>query len=214
MLVSSRRLAALLLLAAGCQSSDDPGGDATEASAQFRELHRRVYDVYELGTDRDAVHDLLSQIFAGKELTREYLEHWTTLSRMQAEGTAIDVLAVDYEAVDIATSSDDRLVIEVDWSVGGIVSHQLHKHHRVNRYRAAYTLAALTDDPDQLRIVETRLRSAERVGTPMTGSGAFPLDDLPTSERGFVGPAELLASGLLDGDDSSAGEEQNEEVAP
>ena len=207
---SGARCPAALLLAAvvGCQAASDKSGTRPELLAQFQGLHRRVYDVYELGPDRDAVHDLLSQIFSGEELTREYLEHWTTLARMQTEGTAIDVLAVDYETINVAEAAGGRVVIEADWSVGGIVSHQQHKHHRVNRYRADYTLAPSGEDPGTLRIVDTRLRSAERIRTPMTGSGVFPLENLPTSERGFVGPAELLGSGLLDEESASATGEQ------
>ena len=38
------------------------------------------------------------------------------------------------------------------------------------------------------------------MATPLEskGSGGFPLDELPKSERGYLGPAELLRSGILD----------------
>jgi hypothetical protein len=111
------------------------------------------------------------------------------------------VLAVDYENVAVAGSEADGVLIEADWSVGGIVSHQQHKHHRINRYQAIYTLALADGDADaepSLHIVDTRMRIAERVATPLSSTEGFPLDDLPASERGFLGPAELLKSGILD----------------
>ena len=170
--------------------------------ARFREIHSQVYRVYSVGLDRDAVHDQLAAAFAGDALTREYVEHWTTLARMRDEGTAIDVLSVDYESVAVAGSVPDGVLVEADWSVGGIVTHQSHKHHRINRYQAVYTMAMASTDGEApaLHIVDTRVRNAERVSTPLesSGGGSFPLDELPKSERGYLGPAELLRSGILD----------------
>ena len=170
--------------------------------ARFREIHSQVYRVYSVGLDRDAVHDQLAAAFAGDALTREYVEHWTTLARMRDEGTAIDVLSVDYESVAVAGSVPDGVLVEADWSVGGIVTHQSHKHHRINRYQAVYTMAMASTDGEApaLHIVDTRVRNAERVSTPLEspGGGSFPLDELPKSERGYLGPAELLRSGILD----------------
>ena len=177
-------------------------GGADTVLARFREIHTQVYRVYSVGLDRDAVHDQLATAFAGDALTREYVEHWTTLARMQEEGTAIDVLSVDYENVTVAGEAGGGVLVEADWSVGGIVTHQSHKHHRINRYQAVYTVAMASTDgePPALHIVDTRVRNAERVATPLESkdSGSFPLDELPKSERGYLGPAELLRSGILD----------------
>jgi hypothetical protein len=194
-------LPALLGLACTAAPLDRLGG-ADTVLARFREIHSQVYRVYSLGLDRDAVHDQLATAFAGDALTREYVEHWTTLARMRDEGTAIDVLSVDYESVEVAGSAPGAVLVEADWSVGGIVTHQSHKHHRINRYQAIYTLAMASTDGETpaLHIVDTRVRNAERVATPLesSGSGAFPLDELPKSERGYLGPAELLRSGILE----------------
>ena len=174
-----------------------------EALAAFRQLHTRVYDVYDLGDpergpDREAIHSLLSSSFAGDALTDEYVEHFTTLARMGREHTAIDVLDVDYESLDLAGGSESQIEVIADWSVGGIVRHQLHSHHRVNRYQASYTLARAAEGAEGLRIVSSRVRNAERIRNPLAGAGTFPLDDLPTSSRGMVGPAELIRAGILD----------------
>jgi hypothetical protein len=189
----------------GCTSSPiDSLGGADSIVARFRQLHSQVYGVYAMGPDRDAIHAQLAGAFAGDALTREYVEHWTTLARMREEGTAIDVLSVDYESVAVAGTSPEGVLIEADWSVGGIVTHQRHKHHRINRYQAVYTMAMAANEAGEepsLHIVDTRVRNAERVATPLESPGTstgFPLDELPKSERGFLGPAELLRSGILD----------------
>jgi hypothetical protein len=192
------------LLALACTSSPiDRLGGADSVIERFRQIHSQVYRVYSLGPDRDAIHAQLAAAFAGDALTREYVEHWTTLARMREEGTAIDVLSVDYESVAVAGTSPQGVLVEADWSVGGIVTHQRHKHHRINRYQAVYTVAMAANGDGEtpaLHIVDTRVRNAERVATPLEspGSNGFPLDELPKSERGFLGPAELLRSGILD----------------
>jgi hypothetical protein len=215
----------LSLAALACAGSPvEELGGADAILARFREIHTQVYGVYSLGLDRDAIHARLAAAFAGDALTREYVEHFTTLARMREEETAIDVLAVDYESVELAGVEPEGILIEADWSVGGIVSHQRHKHHRVNRYQAIYQLAMAANEsgePPALRIVDTRMRSAERVATPLDSARGFPLDDLPASERGFSGPAELLRSGILDGQDAAteeptarAGESASEDSRP
>jgi hypothetical protein len=201
------RAASGLVLAGtlGCAASPiDRFGGAAAIVERFRQLHSQVYKVYSLGPDRDAIHAQLAAAFSGGALTREYVEHWTTLARMRQEGTAIDVLSVDYESVAVAGTSPEGVLVEADWSVGGIVTHQRHQHHRINRYQAVYTVAMTADENGEapsLHIVDTRVRNAERVTTPLESPGSstgFPLDQLPKSERGFLGPAELLRSGILD----------------
>lgn len=178
------------------QSAIEKLGGAELIRQAFIDLHRQVYDLYSLEDTREGVWDLLARVFAGEALTHEYVEHFTTLAHMQREGIAIDVLTVDYESVSLV-DKEREVLVEADWSVGGIVHHQSHKHLRINRYRALYTLAA--PNPKRgLRIVATRLLSAERVTASPRAVTGFPLDDLPTSERGLVGPAELLRGGLLD----------------
>jgi len=198
-LVCSPLIAGLL---AGCapRNTIESLADA-RLIAEFQELHRRLYEVYSLGTDRDAIHALLEKSFAGEALTKEYVEHFTTLVRMQTEETAIEVLSVDYETVEVIERSADLARLEADWSVGGIVTHQGHKHARVNRYRAVYTLAApATDNASTepgLRITDTRVHNLERVRSLQPGT-AFPLDNVPTSARGLLGPSALLRAGILD----------------
>lgn len=185
-----------------------PSADEVRLARRFEQLHRRLYEVYSLdldrdslGLDRDAIHDLLAASFSGEALTNEYVEHFVTLTHMREEGTAIDVVRIDYERVDVLERDEYRVVLDADWSVAGIVTHQGHKHARVNRYRAIYTLASSEPlDESGLRIIDTQMRSLERVGNPASalprGAG-FPLDDMPTSRRGFMTAEELIRSGLF-----------------
>jgi hypothetical protein len=192
-------LGLILLAAVDCSGSRErlpPGlvsaGDGELVEA-FRQLHAPIYRVYSLGPDRDAIHDLLAASFAGRALTREYVEHYTTLVWMQREQTAIDVLQVNYEQVKVLERNRRKVEVDADWSVGGVVTHRNHQHARVNRYRAVYTLAQADDG---LRIVETRVRNSERVGSLLAEDGSWAFDSLPTSGSGFMDPRELLKAGF------------------
>jgi len=197
--LSAALLISISLISTNCTAPGDglPGaagaaGDQDLISA-FRELHSPIYRVYSLGPDPDAVHDLLSASFAGRALTREYVEHYSTLVWMQKEQTAIDVLQVNYEQVDVLRRERGSVEIDADWSVGGVVTHRNHQHARVNRYRAVYTLASIDGG---LRIVETRVRNSERVGSLLSADGSWVFDALPSSGSGFMDPAELLGAGI------------------
>jgi hypothetical protein len=192
---------ALALLAlAGCDAGPFAATAATDAviRARFEALHRPLYEVYAIGDDRDALWRALAASFAGEALTGEYVEHFTALRRMTRERTQIRVLEVDYEEVAVRREGEGWLV-DADWSIGGVVTHQGHRHPRINRYRATYQLAFASDSSvkrlEGLRIVGTTLRSLERVASAR-GSG-FPLDELPASARGSLSLSDLLRSGAL-----------------
>ena len=57
-------------------------------------------------------------------------------------------------------------------------------------------------DEAGLRIIDTRMQSLERVGNLPGGTG-FPLDDQPTSTRGFMTAEELIRGGLFAESDSA-----------
>ena len=79
---------------------------------RFDDLHRQVYRVYGMGIDRDEIHRHLASSFAGEALTREYVEHFTTLVRMAREQTSIEVLRVDYEQVRLLERSHGMAKID------------------------------------------------------------------------------------------------------
>ncbi|HJN74649.1 MAG TPA: hypothetical protein QGF58_12010 [Myxococcota bacterium] len=180
-----------------CAAKQDIGLSDGEVVEQFKGLHAPVYEVYDLAGDRQAIHELLSDSFTGEALTREYVEHWTTLAHMEREQTSIRVKKVDYETVEVLERAPGEVRVDVDWSVGGIVTHQAHKHPRVNRYRAVYTLR---ETPDGLRITATRMRNLERIKNVLstTDDEGFLLDELPSGGGGFMDPLDLLE--LMEGE--------------
>ncbi len=192
-----------LLALSACAPSPAPEPLATADSAlseTFQALHRPIYGVYELGGDRDAIHDLLQASFTGEALTREYVEHFTTLHTMAEEETAIQVVRVDYESVHVLSRSPspqgELVRVEADWSVGGVVTHQAHKHTRVNRYVAVYTLQ---ETAQGWRITDTHMRDLARVRSVLSAyatDDAFLLDAMPSSGGGLMDPLDMLEAGV------------------
>jgi hypothetical protein len=177
-----------------------PEGDGGEMDAEFRALHARVYEVYRLPADRDAVWELLASCFAGEALTTEYIEHWTTKARMVDEETAIDIRRVDHDSVEVLERDEDHARVDVAWSVGGVVTHRRHKHPRVNRYQAVYSLA---NGADGWRIVATRVRNVQRVQSPSRTRGVFDIVDEP-DRGGYLDPLDLLDAGIGGGQDTAS----------
>ena len=190
------------VLVVGCPAHTPPVPD-DQITEQFRALHSQIYDVYGLPPERDPVYDLLRDSFDGDALTKEYVEHYTTLHRMRRDDTKITILRVDYSDTAVVEWRGEAAVVEADWNVGGVVYHQGHSHARINRYQAIYTVAP-TDAG--YRIVETRMKNMERVQMDMMSTG-FGLDqELPTTGQGMLSPSDLLKAGLVpeDDDDSAA----------
>lgn len=181
----------------------------------FEQAHRRVYGVYDLQPDRDRVYDLLESSFTGDALTREYIEHYTTLVRMGREKTAIRVLQVDYDRLAASPLGSGLWSVDADWSVGGIVTHQGHSHVRVNRYSALYLLR---ETDEGLRIVETRMRDSRRVRSTFEGAPVFPAESETSSAGGFMDLGTLLRGGIdlpdADSDDDGSPREPAESRAP
>ncbi len=211
-----RRVAVLVCLSAlasrgsGCPAHTPPVAD-DEIVAQFEDLHTQIYDVYALPPDRDEVYDLLRASFDGEALTREYVEHYSTLHRMRRDDTKITILRVDYSDAEVVQWRGDAAVVEADWNVGGVVYHQGHSHARINRYQAIYTVAP-TDRG--YRIVGTRMKNMERVQMDMMSTG-FGLDEpLPTTGQGMLSPSDLLRAGLVPTADDDSAETTPAELPP
>ncbi len=189
----------VLFLTACTQRAALPNLDDVEIATVFEELHRGLYGIYELPLDRDILHTHLARSLAHEALTRNYVEHWTSLVRMAEARTRIDIRRVDYRDVAVVGRSEKGVRVEASWSVGGVIHHASHSHARINLYRAIYTLGATPEGP---RVIETRLRHAERLGDPMssTTTDEWILDTLP-EQGGFLDAADLLEAGLLDGED-------------
>ncbi|MFK7928407.1 MAG: hypothetical protein AB8H79_09460 [Myxococcota bacterium] len=186
---------------AGCGGADPVPASVPVLDA-FAELHPRVYQVYDLPLDRDEVWSLLDRSFSGEALTEQYVEHWTTRMRMEAEETAIRIARVDHDKVELVEESPGFARVDVAWSVGGVVPHKDHKHPRVNRYRAVYALAAIDG---QWKIVNTRMRDVQRVRSPSRTDGVFDiLDESAEQGGGYLDPLDLLDAGVGDDTDTDA----------
>ncbi len=159
----------------------------------FQQLHSQIYDVYGLAPERDDVYDLLRTSFDGEALLDEYVEHYTTLRRMQRDDTKVTILRVDYGETQVLDNTEDGVVIEADWNVGGVVYHQGHSHTRINRYQAIYTLAER--DPGY-RIVDTKMKNMERVQLDLMTSSLGLDEPLPTTGQGMLSPSDMLRAGL------------------
>jgi hypothetical protein len=158
----------------------------------FKMLHSNVYDVYKQQGTPEKIHNLLANSFSGEALTKEYIEHYTTLLLMKTEETSIDIRQVDYNEITFLNFSTMNVTLDVDWSVGGVVTHQSHKHTRVNRYKAVYNLAL--QDNNEWRIVDTKMRNLERVRRATDEE----LLNGTNAGGGYLDPLDLLDAGILD----------------
>lgn len=180
----------LVFILLSCQTK--PRGLPEGAIEAFKMIHSKVYDVYAL-SEKDDIHSHLSGIYSGEALTESYILHFQTLSRMAEEETAIDVKNVDYSNVSFVGHLWEGLRFDVDWSVGGIVTHQKHKHTRVNRYQAMYTVSEIDG---AWRILHTRVRNAERVQRALLSDESFFNGE--DAGGGYLDPMDLIDGGLLE----------------
>ena len=164
------------------------------ATDEFSALHRKVYSVYQLPLEKQKIHDLLAEIFIGEALSSEYVEHFTSRIHMKEEETQIDIRQIDYNEVVLLQQLRDSIVVDADWSVGGIVTHQQHKHPRVNRYRAVFTLRR--NQQQQWRITDTKMRNAQRV--QRAGIQDQDFFEGKKSKGGYLDPLDLINSGVMD----------------
>lgn len=161
----------------------------------FKNMHRSVYDVYRTHLTPEELHNQLAKSFEGDLLTTEYIEHFTTQHHMQTEETAIDIRQIDYNDLALLDQDYNWLLLDVDWSVGGVVTHQGHKHTRINRYRAVYTLEQI--ESGEWRITDVKMRNAERIRRAsdadlLSGedAGGGYLDALDLLDAGMMGPID------------------------
>jgi len=166
--------------------------DVSVIEQQFQDVHPLVYQIYQGNLGEVELHQLLSSVFVGGKLTGEYVEHYSTLHHMRLEETYIDVKQVDYNSIDVLDFDVGSVTFDVDWSVGGVVTHQGHKHTRVNRYQAVYTM--IENDEGEWRISDVKMRNAERVRR------ATDEDILNGTDAGggYLDPMDLLEAGMFE----------------
>lgn len=173
----------------GCQY----GHISPLSTEQFGQLHKKVYEVYQIPLEQELIHDLLSEVFVGEALTKEYVEHFTSRVHMQNDDTSIDIRQINYNSITVIAQYPQSIVYDVDWSVGGVVTHQKHKHPRVNRYRAIFTLQP---HHTEWRIGDTKMRNAERIQRAGVSDADF--FDGKSSAGGYLDPLDLIDAGVID----------------
>ncbi len=173
----------------GCQTPTPP--DLDLVVQQFKVVHPTVYSIYGEPRSEYDLHDLLSNVFVGGKLTQEYVEHFTTLHHMEKEETSIDVKQVDYNDITVLDFDFGLVKLDVDWSVGGVVTHQGHKHTRVNRYHAVYTLLEVSDG---WRVSDVKMRNAERIRRATDEDILNGVD----AGGGYLDPMDLLEAGMFE----------------
>ena len=182
----------MLCLAACAQPPEMP----EDVEATFRELHAPVYEVFALGLDRDAVHELLAASFAGEALTDRYIDHWTTLVRMHEDDTAITISGVEHDRVEsLGIDETGALRLDVAWTVRGVVRHQDHRHAKIHAYRAVYELRETTEG---WRITGERQADVRRVEPSVDADALFSEEEGSGAAEGFIDPLEMFEAGLFD----------------
>jgi|GEM_PF-3537921 len=135
------RLAAALLLivffGAGCDGNSIDSGQLAQS---FKEIHRRIYDIYKL-EEGGAVYDVLAESCTGKELEREVFEYLKCLRVQKELDTFVSIVDVIYNDVRIRACSGDGAEIFCKWIVIGKVRHPTHIHRKVNLNEAIYQVA-------------------------------------------------------------------------
>lgn len=165
----------------------------------FQEIHKNIYSVYQVPLEPDAIHALLEDIFEGEALTQEYIEHYTARVHMHEEETDIDIKQIDYNHIVLLDEYPTIVRFDVDWSVGGIVTHQKHKHPRVNRYRAIFSLSS---DPDGTwHIIATKMKTAERI--QRAGISDKDFFEGKSTSGGFLDPLDLIDAELFGNEESN-----------
>lgn len=173
----------------GCHTPTPP--DLDLVVQQFKVVHPTVYSIYGEPRSEYDLHDLLSNVFVGTKLTQEYVEHFTTLHHMEKEETSIYVKQVDYNEITVLDFDFGLVKLDVDWSVGGVVTHQGHKHTRVNRYHAVYTLLEISDG---WRVSDVKMRNAERIRRATDEDILNGVD----AGGGYLDPMDLLEAGMFE----------------
>ena len=182
--------------------------DLDLVQTQFTEMHPVVYQIYQGDMEERKLHRLLSSVFTGNKLTSEYIEHFSTLHHMGLEETSIAVKQVDYNSIEVLAFDFGQVKLDVDWSVGGVVTHQGHKHTRVNRYHAVYTLTEL--EGGEWRISDVKMRNAERIRRAtdeeiLNGTNAG---------GGYLDPMDLLDAGMFELSTQQTEDAKNLEETP
>ena len=75
-------------------------------------MHRNVYEVYKAKGNGGEIHQILQKSFSGEALTQEYIEHFSTLAKMEFEETAMSESESTGAEFETAASKFGTFVLE------------------------------------------------------------------------------------------------------
>jgi hypothetical protein len=133
--------------------------NAEVAETVVADLLHNIYRAFDFRQD-EQIYDVLAESVSGDLLTRIYLETKRGLV-LQNQGSArAKVKGVDLATIDPPDYRGGVLELIADWQVNAAVGHWGHVHQRVNRYRAALTLAP---EAGQWKLQAIEMLEEERV---------------------------------------------------
>ncbi|MEM7384293.1 MAG: hypothetical protein AAF514_05050 [Verrucomicrobiota bacterium] len=126
-------------------------------------LVRRIYESFEQPTE-ESIYDALSQNVGGNLLEPLYLEFRQGLEIKEQGGAMARIRSLQFEKRKAHGSSFDKegfpvLTTTCQWTAEGTIDHWGHRHRRINRYKADFTIAG-TDGG--WRVIGNEIRLAER----------------------------------------------------
>ena len=126
-------------------------------------LDRLLTNVYRSFDYRDEndVYDRLETSVLGDQLTNIYLENRQALEIENRGGAKAKVDEVGIQSINkVAKAEDGGFIADINWNVGGSVSHFGHTHYRRNQYHALVTFII---DGDSWKIKSIDLIDEERL---------------------------------------------------
>lgn len=149
-----------------------PAVDDDEAIELFRSLHSNIYRAFDY-TDEGAVYDALAQSVDGPMLESIYNDVYQSLIMREEGGAVSKVMKVDVthaKRVSEAWADDEvriaapdepgAFMVDVQWTVDGLVQHHGHTHSRTNAFDAVYVIAPRREG---WRIVDAQVLDQRRI---------------------------------------------------
>ncbi len=143
--------------------------DTEEKNRIFEALHQNIYQAFRMPTE-SRQYDALARGVTGDLLNNLYLEIQKSLVNESTGGAAARVDSVEVtetEPVDFTgLNTWSGFGMDATWMVAGTVEHWGHIHTRTNRYRADFSITAVSN---QWKMAGFTLKSQEQVGDPYVG---------------------------------------------
>ena len=147
-----------------------PPMEEAEALELFRALHANIYRAFDY-TDEGAIYDALAQSVDGPMLEEIYNDVYQSLILREEGGAVCKVRKVQIDSAELINDirvegyelpprEPGAFVVDVSWTVDGLVQHYGHTHSRTNAFEAVYVVAPRRDG---WRIVDAHILDQQRI---------------------------------------------------